>query len=436
LGKIRGVRVAARTSAYSFRGRQATTTEIGRALNVDTVLDCSLRRAGDRIRISVQLVKVADGLHLWSETYDRTLDDIFAVQDDIARSVVSELRAALVGRDPDSAERERVAAEVAKAARGRSTDSAAHRLCLLGRHFINRLTREDLTRAIDYLKQAIDLDPRFAQAWADLGGAYTRAATWGLIPKVEAIRQAREAVERALAIEPDLPEAFTRLTVIYMFHEWDWKGAESACRRALELAPGDAAALNAAGVLSMVLGRPEESIEYHRRASEQDPLSASPHANLGLSLVRVHRFVEAEAALRRALELAPQRLLSRSILALALVHQGRGEEALAELEREPDEGERLYALAIVQQMLGNARESDAALEELIRAHADHYAVQVAEVYAVRGDADATFEWMEKGYQQRDFGLPEVRGSHAFRPYRTDPRWRAMMARLGFVDEAV
>ena len=435
LGKIRGVRVAARTSAYSFRGRQVTTPEIGSALNVETILEGSIRRAGDRIRISVQLVKVSDGLHLWSETYDRTLDDIFAVQDDIARSVVSELRATLLGREPDPSERQSVTAEVAKAARGRSADPTAHRLALLGRHFINRLTRDDLTRAIDYLKQALDLDPQFASAWADLASAYTRAATWGLIPRSQAIRQARDAVERALAIEPDLPEAFVRLTIIYLFHEWDWKGAEAACRRALELAPGDAATLNAAGVLSMVLGRPEESIEYHRRAAEQDPLSASPHANLGLSLVRAHRFDEAETAFRRTLELAPQRLLARSFLALALVHQGRGEEALAELAREPDEGERLYALAIVQHMLGNAAESEEALQQLIRAHGEHYAVQVAEVYAVRGDADSMFEWLENGREQRDLGVPEIRGSLAFLPYQGDPRWRALMVRLGFEVDA-
>jgi tetratricopeptide (TPR) repeat protein len=427
--------VAARTSAYTFRGRQATTPEIGHALNVDTILDGSIRRAGDRIRISVQLVKASDGLHLWSETYDRTLDDIFAVQDDIAQSVVSELRATLLGRAPDSAERQGVATEVAAAAKGRTSDPAAHRLALLGRHFINRLTRDDLTRAIDYLKQAIDLDPRFALAWADLGAAYTRAATWGLIPKVEAIRMARDAVDRALAIEPDLPEGYIRLTMILLLHEWDWKGADAACRRALELAPGDAAALNAAGVLSMVMGRPDESIEYHRNASEQDPLSASPHANLGLSLVRAHRFAEAEAAFRRALDIAPQRLLARSILALALAHQGRGEAALAQLAQEPDEGERLYALAIVHHMMSRSGESEAALQDLIRAHGDHYAVQIAEVYAVRGDADSMFEWLEKGRRQRDFGVCEIRSGFAFHPYHEDPRWRDLMVRLGFEDVA-
>jgi len=431
LGKIRGVRVAARTSAYSFRGRQATTAEIGRALRVDTILDGSVRRSGQRVRITVQLVKVSDGLHLWSETYDRTLDDIFAVQDDIARAAVQEMRAALLGREPSSDERRNVAAEVALAAKGRATDPEAHRLRLLARHFINRLNREDLSRAIDYLKQALDLDPDFAQAWADLGSAYTRAATWGVLPREEAVRLAREAVDRALAIEPDLAEAYARLSTLLTIHAWDWAGAEAACARALELAPGDAVALNTAGVLAMVLGQPDQSIAYHRKASEQDPLSAAPHSNLGLSLLRAGRYDEAEAALRRSLEIVPQRNLTRAILGIALAHQGRGEEGLAEIANEPDDGERLYALAIVHHLMGNAKESDAALRDLMAAHGEHYAVQVAAVHALRGDADAVFEWLEKAYAQRDFGLAEIRSARNYDRFHDDPRWSRLLAQMGF-----
>jgi serine/threonine-protein kinase len=430
LGKIRGLRVAARTSAFSFRGRQATVEEIGRALHVDTVLDGSIRRSGDRVRISVQLVKVSDGLHLWSETYDRTLDDIFAVQDDIAQSVVKELRAALLGdmgRD--------VIAEVANAARGRATDPAAHRLYLLGRYFITRLNREDLARAIQNLQEAVRMDPEFALGWAELGSAYTRAATFGLAPKEEAIRNAREAAERALAIEPDLVEAHARLAAIRMFHDWDWKGAEASYSRALELAPGDAVSLNGAGVLAMALGRIEESIALHRRASEQDPLSATPHANLGLTLYHAGRLTEAEASLRRALEIAPQRLLVHASLARALAAQGREEEALAEAAREPDEGVRLYSLAIVHHILGHSSDADAALREVIEGHGDAYAIQIAEVCALRGEIDATFEWLDKAYAQRDFGITEVQSVSSFRLLHPDPRWRSFMRRLGFEEDA-
>jgi tetratricopeptide (TPR) repeat protein len=189
--------------------------------------------------------------------------------------------------------------------------------------------------------------------------------------------------------------------------------------------------LNTAGVVEMALGRAEESIELHRRASEQDPLSASPHSNLGLTLFHAGRFAEAEVALRRALELAPQRLLTRAYLARALAKLGLGEEALAEGMREPDEGERLYALAIVQHMLGNRSESDSALRQLTTSHGIHYAFQIAEVHAIHGDVESVFEWLDRAYAQRDFGLCELQGNASFRPFHGDPRWNAMLAKLGF-----
>jgi len=434
LGKIRGLRVAARTSAFSFRGREATIEEIGRALRVQTVLDGSIRRSGERIRISVQLVKVSDGLHLWSETYDRKLDDIFAVQDEIAQSAVKEMRAALLGQE--AVPGADVRAEVAMAAKGRATDPAAHRLYLLARHFINRLNREDLGKAIEYLHQAVAMDPEFALAWAELGAAYTRAATWGLRPKAEAVKSARDAAGRALAIEPHLVEGHARMGVIRMFHDWNWRGAEACFARALELAPGDAVSLNGAGVLAMALGRIEESIALHRRASEQDPLSAPPHSNLGLTLLQAGRFAEAEAALRKALEIAPQRLLLHGVLARTLAAQGRGDEALQEAARESDEGQRLFVLAIIHHTLGNMAEADGALRDLIGAHGDEYAVQIAEVHAIRGNVDATFEWLEKAYMQRDFGLSEIQSIPSMRPFHSDPRWRTFRMKMGFEAEGM
>jgi serine/threonine-protein kinase len=430
LGKIRGMRVAARTSAFRFRDRQATIGEIGRALNVDMVLDGSVRRSGDRIRISVQLVMVSDGLHIWSETYDRTLDDIFAVQDDIAQSAVNELRVALRVPEPPPSEGR---SELAAAAVGRSSDPAAHRLYLLGRHFGNRLTREDVGKALEHLERAVALDPNFALAWAELGGTYRRAASYGLRPQAEAIENARGAVRRALSIEPRLAEAHARMGAIQKFHDWDWEGAEASFRRALELAPGDSVTLNGAAVLAMVLGRFEESLAFQRRAVEQDPLSATAYSNYGLMLYRAGRSVEAETALRRALELAPERYLTHSFIAMALLDQGRHEEALEEAQREADEGQRWYALAIVHHVRGNRRESDGALRALAEAHArvPIYEVQIARVHAIRGEADAAFAALDRAYERRDFGLAELRGDASYRSLHSDPRWPVLLARMGF-----
>ena len=216
LAKIRGLRVAARSSAFTFKGKRASVAEVGRALNVATVLEGSVRKAGNRMRISVQLVKVVDGYQLWSETYDRTLEDIFAVQDDIAQSVLKELRTTLLGEAADAMAGKEVAAAVAAAVKGRSTDPEAHRLFLQARHFIDRNTREDTKRGIDYLKEALALEPEFALAWGELGRAYSSEANWGWAASSEGYGRAREAGTRALALEPDLAEGHAGMGWIQM----------------------------------------------------------------------------------------------------------------------------------------------------------------------------------------------------------------------------
>ncbi len=216
LSKIKRLRVTARTSSFQFKGTRDDVPTIGRKLNVATLLEGSVRKAGNRIRVSVQLVNVADSSHLWSETYDRTLEDIFAVQDDIAQAVVKELRAALLGEESDSDASGQARADVAKAAKGRGTDSEAHRFHLLAGHLIARFTREDTARAIEYLTQAIKRDPKFALAWAELALAYAREADWGWAPVSEGYARAREAVEHALSAEPDLAEGHVEKARIAM----------------------------------------------------------------------------------------------------------------------------------------------------------------------------------------------------------------------------
>src|SRR5262249_17860184 len=202
LSKIRGLRVAARTSAFSFKGKQVTVAEIGWALNVASVLEGSVRLAGDRVRISVQLVKVEDGYHLWSESYDRKMDDIFAVQDDIARSVVAELRVRLLGENLSRNLSGVLRDEIAEAVKGRTVNPEAQRLMLLGRHFLDRTTREDTTKAIEYFRQALELDPEFALCWAEMARGYSIEAGRGWVPVSEGFDRAREVVNRALSLEP------------------------------------------------------------------------------------------------------------------------------------------------------------------------------------------------------------------------------------------
>jgi serine/threonine protein kinase/Tfp pilus assembly protein PilF len=428
LAKIRGLRVAARTSSFHFKGKDCTIAEVGQALNVATVLEGSVRKAGNRVRISVQLVKVSDGYHLWSESYDRTLDDIFAVQDDIAHSVVKELRSTLLGEEPDSKTSGEVKAEVALAARGRGKNAEAHRLYLQARYLISRMALEDMEKGIEYLKQALELEPEFALAWAELGRAYATKAGW--YTAEGSYRQAREAAERALSLEPDLAEGHLVIAHIQMNYDWDWRGADASYRRALELAPGNAHALRGAGALAGCLGRLEEANELVLRAVEQDPLSPASYQYLGLGLVAAGRFAEAETACRKALELSPQSIFIASGLSLILLAQGRADEALAAAAREPYESMRLYALGIIYHTLGRGTEADEALRELTEKYAVEAAAQIAEVHAARGEIDEAFEWLERAYAQRDAALPGLRLVPSYRSLHGDPRWAAFVRKLG------
>jgi tetratricopeptide (TPR) repeat protein len=321
--------------------------------------------------------------------------------------------------------------EVAKAARGRGHNAEAHRLRLQGRHFIDRFARVDTAKGIGYLKEALNLDPEFALAWADLGQAYSREADLGWVPMAEGYGRAREAVERALSLEPHLAEGHAEKGWIHMAFDWDWAGAEASYRRALELAPGNALVLSGVGTLADALGHAEEAIQLYRRALEQDPLSSTSYSNLGAALRTADRLGEAEEVYRKALELAPGRVSTHANLSLVLLAQGRREDALAEAMREPHGALRLWALAIVYDAAGRGAESDEALRNLLDQYADDFAYQISAVHAARGSADLAFEWLERAYQQRDGGLAELKASTRFRSLHGDPRWGAFMKKLGF-----
>ena len=433
LVKIRGLRVAARTSSAMFKGKTVSIAEVGRALNVATVLEGSVRKSANRVRISVQLVKVEDGYPLWSETYDRTLDDIFAVQDDIARSVVKELRTTLLGESGDSQASGEAKADVAVAAQGRGENAEAHRLYLQGKYFVDRFNEEGIAKGIDYLEQALKLDPGNAAAWVYLSRAHAWGSAYGWQPVVDGYRKAREAVDRALALAPDLAEAYVMQSQIRRSYDWDWKGAMESSRRALALAPGSAEALAEAGVLAGDLCRFEEAVDLLYRAGEQDPLSSRGYSQLAYVCRAMGRLSEAEAAYRKSLELSPQRIGSHHMLGLVLVDQGRLEEGLAEIKQEPAIWARLTGLAYLHFRAGRKAESDQALETLKAEHGLDSAFQVSAIHAVRGEADAAFPWMDRGYAQRDSGFSLVLCEPSFRPIHGDLRWNPFLKKMGLLD---
>jgi TolB-like protein len=430
LAKIRGLRVAARTSSFQFRDTRDDLATIGRRLNVAALLEGSVRLSGTQVRISVRLLKVADGFNLWSETYDRALDETFAVQDEIAESVVRELRTALLGEEPEKAAGD-LKAEVALATRGRSANPEANRLCMHGRYFMERGTREDAVKADRYFKMALEVDPGYALAWAHLGRAHMREADMGWIPPEEGHGQGRPMVERALSLEPDLPEGHAALGWTRMVSDWDWRGADASFHRALELMPGNTVVLSYAGTMASNLGRFDEAIELHRRAVEQDPLSSLHYYALGIAFYRAGRDAEAEEFLRRGIELSPKRVVIHAHLALALLSRGRGDEALAEATKEPEWWARLWALAIIHDASGRPKEADQALRELIESGAETAAYQIAAVHAMRREPDPAFEWLERAFQLRDTGLAELISNPRLRSLHGDPRWAAFLSKMGF-----
>jgi serine/threonine protein kinase/tetratricopeptide (TPR) repeat protein len=430
LSKMRGLRVAARSSAFTFRGQKVTVAEVGKALSVSTVLEGSVRKSGNRVRIGVQLVNVADGYHVWTETYDRTLDDIFAVQDDIAQSVVKALRTALLGEEPDTSVGNEVKAEVADAAKGRGRNPEAHRLYLQGRYLVDRFAREDVERGIESLRAAIDIDPTHALAWAELSTAHSLRAGYGWGPHAEELARAREAARRAIALEPAIVEGHAALAWVVMNADWNWASAEASYRRALELAPRSVMVLNGAGWLMRAMGRIDEAIALFERAVEQDPLSSVAYHSLASTYYYAGRLDDAEATFRKTLELAPRRTESRSNLAMVLLQLGRNEEALQEATREPEGAFGLWALAIVHHAQGRPSQSDAALRELTERFPTEAAYQVAGAHAARGEMDAAFAWLDRSCDQNDGGLMYLLGDPLFASARKDPRWRGVLARMG------
>ena len=428
LSKIEGLHVAARTSSFQFKGKSEDLASIGRKLRVASIVEGSVRRSGDRMRVAVRLVRAEDGVQIWAESYDRGIEDLFEVEDDIARSVAGALRAALLGTK--AAEDDTLRREVAEAVRGRSRDPEAHRLYLEGRFHLLRRTREDAALAVERLRAAAERDGSSALTWAELGHATAELGDHGLTDGDEAYAQAREMIQRAIQLEPDLPEAHARLARIQLVRDWDWPAAEASFLRALDRAPGSVIAMHGAAVLLQALGRTDDAIALTRRALDIDPLNVPSIHNLGCVYYEAGRLAEAEAALRQALGLHGTRHVTRSVLAQVLAEMGRNEEALAEAREEPQEAYRLLALAVVHHRAGRASERDEALRKLEEVCGVDEPVQVAEAYGACGMADAAFAWLDRAAGSRDAALVHIKPSPHFRSVRSDPRWSTLLKRIG------
>ncbi|MGD2120712.1 MAG: tetratricopeptide repeat protein [Gemmatimonadota bacterium] len=406
LARIPELRVASRTSAFSFRGQGLSLTEIADRLNVAYVLEGSVRKAGEEVRVTARLVEAATDTRVWSETWDRNLEDIFALQDEIASEVASSLEVSLLGVVPLA----------------QAENPEAYALFLQGRHLGRQRNSEGFRRAIELLQEALAIDPDYAPAWAELARVYTTQAGSGDRPAQEAFRLAREAAKRALEIDPEFPPAIAHLGLVALTGDRDLKAAAEYYQQALALAPTDIDIIGDAATLLQSLGRLDEAIELKEYVVERDPISARGHHNLGNCYRWAGRWDEAIASYAEAERLSPGYIAAHTGTGQAFLEKGEPEAALEAIQLEPSRPWRLIGAAMAYWALGQNAESDAALAELIEDWERDGAYNIAYVLAFRGEADRAFEWLDKAVAYNDPGLSEIVVENSFANIHDDPRW--------------
>ena len=423
LAKIPGLKVVARSSSFQFKGKNEDLRGVGQKLGVATVLEGSVRKDGNRVRITAELIKADDGFQLWSETYDRDISHIFAAQDEIARAVSGALQLRLLsGNNP------------APPGGSPTTNSQAYEAYLQGQYFIARgQDKEDLEKALSYADQAIKLDDSYAPAWAQRAQVLQTLASVALIENADGFRRARESAEKAIALDPNLAAGYMALGLVQINHDWDWEGADESLKKASVLEPGSATVLGNRAYLARDLGQLEKAIELRREAIALDPLRANFHLAFGYELFLLGRFDEAKAALQRAQELNPQLSSLHLTRGTILLLEGHQLESLAEMEKETGEWEKLSGESMAYYALQRREDSDHALNKLIATHQNDCAYQIAEVYAYRKETEKAFKWLDRAFQQRDPGVPDFKSNPLMKSLRQDPRFAELLKKMRLTD---
>ena len=418
--------VIARTSAMQYKDARKDTRQIGRELGVDYILEGSVRREGDRVRITAQLIQVKDQTHLWAKDYERNLRDILALQSDVASSIAREIKLKLTSE------------ETARLANIPALNPDAYELYLKGRYFWNKRTEDGFIRAIRYFEQATVLDPKYAQPYAGAADAY---ALLGSIPNLQISREqampkAKAAALKALQLNDSLAEAHTSLAFVEMQYEWDWPGSEKEFKRALELNPNYATAHQWYAIWLMAQGRPAEALEEERRAQQADPLSIIIKTDTAQLLIYAGRSDEATVQAQRALEIDPAFPLAHLYLGIAYVEKKDYNAAIAEFQKvlviDKRDPWALSGLAQTYALVGQRGKSEAILRELLERtkSQEDLTIELARVYAQLGETDRAFAWLEKAYRNRTGGLILLNPVFDFRALHHDPRFADLDRRIG------
>jgi TolB-like protein len=438
LQKIPGLHVAARTSAFSFKGKNATAQEIGQKLGVAYLVDGSVRKSGEAVRIAARLTRADTGEELWSENYTRDVKDVFAVQSELAETIVVQVRGRLTGGAVGSADKEKIQAEVQAAEKGGTKNVEAHEYYLQGRFYENRHSEKSTREALTAYEHAVGLDPGFALAWAGVAGTNVWLAafsTQGGQKTFDAhLASAREAIARALSIEPNLVNALLARANIETNFDFNWNGAAQTLSKALALAPADPNIVIAAGNLEIARGNMDRAIELYRKAVDLDPVNAQARSFLAFNLAATKRFAEAQAEFPRVVELNSAAPWAHAGLGLSYLLQNKFEEAATEAQADAGEWARLLIVSCARWGQKRVPESDAALAELIAKTAETAAYQIAEAYAYRNDKDKAFEWLERARRQRDPGLASLRKDPLLPNLHNDLRWNAFLRTMGLADD--
>jgi TolB-like protein/tetratricopeptide (TPR) repeat protein len=413
LASIPDSRVTARTSSFSFKGKDVPIADVAKSLNVRYVLEGSVRESGNRLRVTTQLIEAEHGLHLWSQTYDRDSRDVFAVQDEIVRAVAQALQIALYKTIPLDASPRRL---------------TAHRLYLEGRFFLDEPSKENNDRAIAAYRSAIAADPTFAVAWAGLASALSDQSDEYADNAANAHVAARDAAEHAIAADPSVADGYTALAQLLLTFDWDWAGAAAMIAKAKALEPTAFTILNTEFEQSRVLGDWRQAIAIGRQAVARDPLSSGWRQQLALALMCSGQPQGSEAELRRALDLKPDSAGPLFLLSQALWLQGRRDDALSVAQKEPLAPYRLWLLALINGS-EHRKASDASLTEFKRLMPTESEDSIAWIHAYRGELDQAFEWFDRAYSLHLYGMTDLKCRRAEVAFFRDPRYKALLRKM-------
>ena len=426
LSKITGLQVKARTSSFAFKGKNEDIQKIGELLHVSHLLEGSVAKAGNKLRITAQLIQASDGNHLWSETYDRDMQDIFAVRSEVAQKVAAILKVRLLGEDKKQLDKKP------------TENLEAYNLYRQGRYYGDQVSEEGIKKAIPFFEQAIQKDPRFALAYAGMADSYVAAADAFIAPR-EAFSKAKEAALKAIELDDTLAEAHTSLGLLHYHYDWDWAAAEKEFKRALVLNPQSAWSYTLYSQFLGGMGRVEEANEQGRHALELDPLSVTARWCLGWAFLSAGRSDEAIEQLSKAMELDPNSSWARTFLGRAYLLKGMQQRGIEELEKArhdgPDDAFVLGLLGYGYAVTGRRADALKILQRFDEMERHRYVSRAARVYvyAGLGDKDKAFEWLEKAYQERSDALAWFRQEPESKSLRTDPRFAVLMRKIGFTE---